>query len=91
MHGRPNAGTLLLEITGAARCPWRFPKQVSAAQQVMALNSDAYSKALGRCLFGVFCQRLGASCQSIKPPLPDDVPLKDELAPWMALLIGRAQ
>jgi hypothetical protein len=42
-------------------------------------------------LFGVFCQRLGASCQSIKPLLPDDGSIKDELTPWMALLIGRAQ
>jgi len=23
--------------------------------------------------------------------LPDDVPIKDELTPWMAVLIGRAQ
>ena len=41
--------------------------------------------------FGVSGQRLGVLGQSNNPPLTDDVAIKDELTPWMAVLIGRAQ
>ena len=58
-----------------------YRKHVSAAQQKMTPYSKVYSKTFKKCLFGRFCQRLGADGKSKNWLYLNTGSIKDDSSP----------